>query len=61
MSDHPTPLERLIDALQTALVTAQAVEERAHEQADDCTQLRNAIARAGQHAHQLRPMKGGDQ
>jgi hypothetical protein len=62
MTTHPTPLERLIDALQAALLTAQTVEQIAHEQADDASQLRNLIARAGQHVQELRPDKtGGNQ
>lgn len=62
MTAHPTPLERLIDALQTALLTAQTVQLNAHQLADDSTHLRNAVAAAGEHVHALRPDKtGGDQ
>lgn len=47
VSDHPTPLERLVDALQTALLTAESVNRSTHELADDSQCLVNVLKHAG--------------
>jgi hypothetical protein len=48
------PLRQLIDALQTALLTAQSVERNARDVSSESLELLNAIKRAGTSAHQLR-------
>jgi hypothetical protein len=48
------PLKQLIDALQTALLTAQSVEQNARNVSSESLELLNAIKRAGTSAHQLR-------
>ena len=61
MTPEPTPLERLIDALQTALLTAQAIERTAKQHADDVTQLAVALTLAGTYARQLQPPHGREE
>ena len=56
-AQDPTPLERLLDALQAALLTVREIERRARDQVDDCAQLRAALDRAGQQAQRLRPTR----
>jgi hypothetical protein len=48
------PLKQLIDALQTAALTAQSVERNARDLSDESLELLNAVRRAGTSAHQLR-------
>ena len=55
MSDHPTPLEKLIDSLQAALLNAREVERSARDHVETCTQLRATLDRAGEHVQHLRP------
>jgi hypothetical protein len=54
-----TPLERLIDALQSALLSAQTVDRNAHDLSDESRRLIEAVKRAGLCAHALRA--SGDQ
>ena len=55
MTRPSTPLERLIDALQAALLNAREMERNAHDHVEACTQLRAALNRAGEHVQHLRP------
>lgn len=64
MTPSPTPLERLIDALQAALLTAQSIHRGAHDLAGESDQLLNAVQRAGLAVQDFRPptdRKGGAQ
>jgi hypothetical protein len=54
MTDQRRPLEQLIDALQTALLTAQSVQRNARDLSEESLQLLNAVKRAGTSAHELR-------
>jgi hypothetical protein len=54
MSNQPRPLEQLIDALQTALLTAQSLQRNARDLSDDSLRLLDAVKRAGTSAHKLR-------
>lgn len=47
----PTPLGRLIDALQTALLSAQVVERNAHSLSDESHQLLTAVQLAARSVH----------
>jgi hypothetical protein len=49
-----TPLERLIDALQSALLSAQTVDRTAHDLSDESRRLVEAVKRAGRCARALR-------
>lgn len=49
-----TPLERLIDALQTALISAQALDRHAHTFSEESLELVEAVKLAGRCAHTLR-------
>jgi hypothetical protein len=62
-SNHePTTLERLIDALQGALLTAQIIERQARQNADDTKQLAVSLTLASTYARELRaPDKEGPQ
>ena len=54
MSREATPLERLIDALQQALLLAQSLEHTTKAQTADAERLTVALTLAGTYAHQLR-------
>lgn len=49
-----TPLERLIDALQTALISAQALDRHAHTFSEESLELVEAVKLAGRCPHTLR-------
>jgi hypothetical protein len=49
-----TPLERLIDALQIAVLSAQAVDRATHDLSPESRRLVAAVQRAGLWAHALR-------
>lgn len=53
-----TPLERLIDALQTALLSAQTVTLATHDLSDESRQLVNAVHQAARCAHEMRTEAG---
>jgi hypothetical protein len=46
-----TPLERLIDALQIAVLSAQAVDRATHDLSPESRRLVAAVKRAGLCAH----------
>ena len=56
--EQAAAFERLINALQTALVTAQLVHQQSHDLTDDAARLLNAVQRASQAAHEFRPTDG---
>ena len=58
MNAHTTPLERLIDALQSALLSAQAVEQAGHDLTDESRHLLNAVQQMGRCVHELHPTAG---
>jgi hypothetical protein len=55
----PTPLERLIDALQTAVLSAQAVERVSGDLTVESRRLVAAVEQMGRAAHALRTTTGG--
>ena len=54
MTGHPTTLEKLIDALQVALLRAGAVDQHTRTLSDDSRQMVDAVKHASLWAHQLR-------
>jgi hypothetical protein len=58
MSPHSSPLEQLIDALQAAVLSAQAVALATPDLSPESRRLVAAVTRAGLCAHALRDGAG---